>query len=151
MVRQMSSTGLKLRKVRVKSLGLLVLWSVSLISCSSSSSKSDEILSTKLSRANELVIAVDNAIAKSDYDVGAALSELWTLCDESRAFTDGLTGDSGWEYPGDIPEKYADAFWTPGISCYLHDALKEGSIAKFAEYVGPFRKGYACIRTGTCE
>jgi hypothetical protein len=135
----------------MKPFGLLVLLASSLTSCSSSVSKSDEILAIKLSRANELVMAIDNAISTADFDRNAALSELSSLCSEAETFTAGLTGDSGWEYPGDVPEKYSDALWTPIISCSLQTALMDGSISKFAEYVGFFKTGYACIRTGTCE
>lgn len=147
----MFRTGLITRQFLVGAFGLLVLSLMSLSSCSSSASKSDEILATKLSRANELVIAIDNAISTADFDRNAALSEFSNLCSEAESFTDGLTGDSGWEYPGDIPEKYLDALWTPIISCYLQTALMDGSISKFAEYVGFFKTGYSCIRTGDCE
>jgi hypothetical protein len=135
----------------MKSFGLLVMLLVSLASCASSASKSDEILAIKLSRANELVIAIDNAISTADFDRNAALSEFSNLCSEAEIFTAGLTGDSGWEYPGDIPEKYSDALWSPIISCSLQTALMDGSTSKFAEYVGFFKTGYACIRTGICE
>ncbi len=147
----MFGTGLTAKKQRVLSLSLFLLVATSLTSCSSPTSKSDEILASKLSRANELVIAIDNAISTADFDRSAAMSELWNLCTEAKTFTDGLTGDSGWQYPGDIPEKYSEALWTPVISCNLQTALMDGSTSKFAEYVGYFKDGYFCIRTGDCE
>ena len=64
-------------------------------SCTSSSSASDEILNRKLSDASELVIAIDNAVSKADYDVPRALYELWGLCGIVETFNDGLLGESG--------------------------------------------------------
>ena len=120
-------------------------------SCASSSSVSDEILNRKLSDASELVIAIDNAVSKADYDVPRALYELWGLCGIVETFNDGLLGESGWEYPGDVPDKYSDALFSSFYCGYLHDYLKTGELSKFAEYVGYFKAVYRCIRSGVCS
>lgn len=134
-----------------------------LASCSSGSSKSDDILYQKLSDADALVIEVDNAINLADTNTEAALSQLWDLCDQAEAFTQSLYGTpnstnqysdrygTGWEYPGDVPDKYSDALWTPIFACDLHDLIKDGQLILAGQYVSSFRIGYRCIRSGICD
>ena len=134
-----------------------------LASCSSGSSKSDDILYQKLSDADALVIEVDNAINLADTNTEAALGQLWDLCDQAEAFTQSLYGTpnstnqysdrygTGWEYPGDVPDKYSDALWTPIYACALYDPIKEGHLTRVSEYIAQFRVGYRCIRSGICD
>ena len=134
-----------------------------IVSCSSSSSESDAILSQKIKDASDLVIAIDQAIYLADSYPQEAVSQLWDLCDQANAFTQSLYGtpDSknqysyrygkGWQYPGDVPEKFDDALWTPIVACYLHDSIKEGQISATSEYIAQFRVGYRCLRSFICE
>lgn len=142
---------------------IIVSLAILLASCSSGSSKSDDILYQKLSDASALVIAIDNAITLAETDTFTAVSQLWDLCDQARAFTESLYGTpnstdqysykygAGWEYPGDVPDKYSDALWTPIFACDLHDLIKDGQLILAGQYVSSFRIGYRCIRSGICD
>ena len=141
----------------------LLLSAILLTSCGSGQTKSDAILYQKLSDADALVIAIDRAIDLVNTNTEVALTQLWDLCDQAKAFTESIYGtpdstnqysdryEVGWQYPGEVPDKYSDALWTPIYACSFYDPIKEGQWITVGQYIEQFRVGYRCIRSGFCE
>lgn len=129
-----------------------LITAVLLAGCNSggSSDADQALLSAKIREGRDILLQTYSGVSTADYDPAGAIAILDEACNEAVSFQDGLLGPDGWEYPGDIPEKYSEALYATKLACYLSTALSDGSFSDFAMFVKQLDDANDCLGLGNC-